>query len=158
MNFNALVNHIVKESLAVNIPVLDGEREIYYIFINDYLLINPDSGGMTRMSRGLNMWGHTEETIVSGYEQAMDIVKDQCRRKAWARYMSEQQLQEVIQTIVERLQPLKHIKGTWRVVNVGSNDYGGCVDVFSKEFIVGVEVDVDAYNTAKHAADDLKDF
>lgn len=140
MQFDKLIYTLLNERYGdtmapSSIPALDGEKEFYYIYIDE-------RQSPTQLKRARSEWWdkHDDVTVVEDYQQAIRKFKDQSRRIAWAKN-SDDRLADFTQYIIKKLQPLKDLPGTWRVLS-SDGDY---VDSFTKGgFIVGFEVDTTA--------------
>jgi hypothetical protein len=158
------------ESIELTIPALDGQREVY---VTTLLTTYPDN---EEIICSLSEDPNNEETIVE--EQHVNDVERLGNGWGGASYwdadclgevvyvgknfnnaletykdlISQQKItsQQTVQDALHQANKLKHIVGVFKVISICQS---GITDL-----VFGVEVDVDAYNTAKHAADDLKDF
>jgi hypothetical protein len=148
MNFNALVNHIVKESLAVNIPVLDGKREIWHILIDEYLIVS----GVSRASKIIeSKWDAcSSECNVSDYHQALHMILDHYKQQSF----TSEHINFFCFNLQLRMSKLEHVIGQWKVMDTLCRPIGA----HTQSIRVGVEVNLDYYKTPFHAAEELRDF
>ena len=158
MNFNTLVTLILKESNVDGIPALDDKPEVYISYMRMY-----GEGGYKPLHR-LNfetakpVWKqwvydhtyHDDDIGIYSYNNIQDaLTKIQGILINASRQLNLPTIKNSISFFKADFEPLQNIASKqWFVII--NDDLG--------QIVLGVEVDVDAYNTAKQAADDLKDF
>ena len=135
------------------IPALDGGREIY---ITDILLFSEKGNVLSTLKKVKRLYSQTD--IEDCWESSLNVVHtgvnfDQARACILEHMQMGKKLNNsvIINSILEQVDTLKAIVGTFKVVAVVHRD--------DYEYIAfGVDVNLNAYNAAKHAAEDLSDF
>jgi hypothetical protein len=134
MNFDKLVAHILKENTSnVALPVLDDEREIYTLSIDMWVTIS----NVERIKHewDFEFWDDFE-SIVNSYDQALEVMLNFCKLRARYNGVLPNFLEKMKALLIQRLEPLKDIKGVWKA---------GSTTPACEEFRIGVEVDQDFY-------------
>jgi hypothetical protein len=164
MNFNTLVSLILNESNTHGIPVLDDKPEVYVSYVSMYGDWSPNvTRGYTPLHRinfetahpAWKKWVfdhtfHDDDIGIYSYDSLQEtLTKIQTILNNVSRQLNLPHIKDSLQLFKNDFEPLENIASKqWFVII--NDDYG--------HVVLGVEVDVDAYNTAKQAADDLKDF
>jgi hypothetical protein len=184
MKFNNIINRLLREmhdeSIAQTIPALDGQREVYVTTLltkcdpsleyaddeDDGIFddnITPNGSSRCRVSadsdtryvdgieRLGNGWGGASywdadclgEVVYTGkdFNNALNTYRD---------LIPPSTPDHVTQQALHQANKLKSVFGAFKVISIRNSGL--------EDFVFGVDVDVDAYNAAKQAADDLKDF
>lgn len=140
----------LKESTS-RIPVLDGEREVYIFDIDQHL--NPQPFIRTTSKGILRSFDTASPRCIVDYHSALNIILKWIQQE-YEEYMPfSENLQTDLLKTKELFSVLKGVHGIWKVW-----DYSGYPPRNTFSITVGFEVDLDAYNAAKHAAEDLSDF
>ena len=146
----------IKEKVD-KIPALDGGREIY---ITDTLLYSGERNALILKSTVKEIERLYDQTDMVDYWEYNNGAKlvhtgvnfDQARACILEHMQMGDKLNRpiIIDRILEQVDRLKAVVGTFKVMVIYKDDY---------EYIAfGVDVDLNAYNAAKHAAEDLSDF
>lgn len=164
MNFNSIVNSVLSEweqHPITHIPALDGKREYYCLHVFENTMRTYASryaspltvGDLFRIPSGQEGLSIDEPELLhtgSSFSQAFDVFVE-CFEYIGgdlvSKAISQQSYKDdVIDRCMSTLKPAIDVIGVWSVY-LSESSVTICVDV-----------DMDAYNTAKQAAEDLKDF
>ena len=134
MNFDKLVTRILKENVSnLTLPVLDGDREIYTLNVDMWVTIS--RLGRVEHNWDFEAWDNFDYTVDS-YKQALEVMLNFCKLRAQYSGVLTKQLEEKQALLIQRLEPIKNIKGIWKA---------GRTTAACEEFKIGVEVDRDFY-------------
>jgi hypothetical protein len=147
MKFDVILQQAL-ESINNNekIPAFDGEREVYFIDVDEGLSVQP----LQRMF-DLTTWDASSQyTVVGGYERALYEVTRWYSGQTWASFNAtpdtdsleyqewQDRVQLVSNQIANQLQPLKNIPGKWQVMD----RYGNELTNRSTVCYVAMEIDL----------------
>jgi len=146
MLFNKLIHHILKENNSnMHIPALDGGREFYYVTITTRLYVIH----LRRAIQSLEyVWEKNDENIVSDYQQAINVLTDQCTRLAWMSYKTDEKTQECVDDVITQLKAIKDLPGKWRVFD----NQGDPVDSLTDTFNIGLEFDAQTFIKTRYGS------